>query len=51
MHLAAVVFLGNIWISCDAGESWREVMGTGKLKEWQGIASSGDGDKLAAVVS
>ena len=51
--LAAVVYGGNIWTSCDSGQSWteRSVRGTATLENWQDITSSSEGVKLAAVVN
>ena len=57
--LAAVVLYGNIWTSSNSGanygdsaedEGWTERVVGGGAKKWQGIASSADGTKLAAIV-
>ena len=49
--LAAGVWDGNIWTSCDSGLSWTERSVGGAPKLWLDIASSSDGTKLAAVES
>ena len=49
--LAAGVWEGHIWTSCDSGLSWTERSVGGAPKLWLDIASSSDGTKLAAVES